>query len=274
MARGQVPSAQRLGTSPMGVGRAACIQTSGKGGRFALEQAPFPGFPLSTHVGSPGMQGGRQRCPRLPAGAPAPGVPACPQRDKAGGDGGDGEGAAQRQQPGWGAAASLPAHRPLRPFAFAGSVPLAPGRGRQGQHSPLAVLQADCGSPVWSARGSSFDAVYCAEMAHGKPDSARRGLGSRGGARGPPRPEALGQAARHPRNATVSPSLPRPGYAADQSSALSSLDCLSSIVDRLSPAEEPGLSLRDADSLSPSASTDSGPETPGTPLPRRTYQAL
>ncbi|RMC09883.1 hypothetical protein DUI87_12669 [Hirundo rustica rustica] len=89
---------------------------------------------------------------------------------------------------------------------------------------------ADCGSPVWSARGSSFDAVYCAEMAH--------------------------------------------GYAADQGSALSSLDCLSSIVDRLSPAEEPGLSLGDADSLSPSASIDSGPETPGTPLPRRTYQAL
>ncbi|TRZ26935.1 hypothetical protein HGM15179_000176 [Zosterops borbonicus] len=90
--------------------------------------------------------------------------------------------------------------------------------------------QADCGSPVWSARGSSFDAVYCAEMAH--------------------------------------------GYAAEQSGALSSLDCLSSIVDRLSPAEEPGLSLRDAASLSPGASIDSGPETPGTPLPRRTYQAL
>lgn len=50
----------------MGVGRVARIQTSGKGGWFALEQAPsqvclgtgrFPGFPLSTHVGSPGMQG-------------------------------------------------------------------------------------------------------------------------------------------------------------------------------------------------------------------------
>ncbi|NWX79659.1 MYF5 factor, partial [Alca torda] len=66
---------------------------------------------------------------------------------------------------------------------------------------------------------------------------------------------------------------PRAGYAAEQSS-LSSLDCLSSIVDRLSPAEEPGLPLRDADSLSPSASIDSGPGTPGTPPPRRTYQAL
>ncbi|NXE79589.1 MYF5 factor, partial [Cochlearius cochlearius] len=63
-------------------------------------------------------------------------------------------------------------------------------------------------------------------------------------------------------------------YGAEQSSALSSLDCLSSIVDRLSPAEEPGLPLRDADSLSPSASIDSGPGTPGTPPPRRTYQAL
>ncbi|NXF07433.1 MYF5 factor, partial [Smithornis capensis] len=87
----------------------------------------------------------------------------------------------------------------------------------------------DCGSPVWSARGSSFDAVYCSEIVH--------------------------------------------GYA-DQSSALSSLDCLSSIVDRLSPGEERGLSLRDADSPSPSASIDSGPGTPGTPPPRRTYQAL
>ncbi|KAK2515187.1 Myf5 [Columba guinea] len=28
---------------------------------------------------------------------------------------------------------------------------------------------ADCGSPVWSARGSSFDAVYCSEMAHAGP---------------------------------------------------------------------------------------------------------
>ncbi|NXX10913.1 MYF5 factor, partial [Podargus strigoides] len=57
------------------------------------------------------------------------------------------------------------------------------------------------------------------------------------------------------------------GYAAEQSSVLSSLDCLSSIVDRLSPAEEPGLPLRDVDSLSPSASIDSGPGTPGTPPP-------
>ncbi|NWH24564.1 MYF5 factor, partial [Grus americana] len=70
------------------------------------------------------------------------------------------------------------------------------------------------------------------------------------------------------------PAAPAAGYVAEQSSALSSLDCLSSIVDRLSPAEEPGLPLRDADSLSPSASIDSGPGTPGTPPPRRTYQAL
>ncbi|XP_068787289.1 myogenic factor 5 [Struthio camelus] len=87
---------------------------------------------------------------------------------------------------------------------------------------------AECSSPGWSARGSSFDTVYCSEMAH--------------------------------------------GYAAEQSSALSSLDCLSSIVDRLSPAEQQP--LRDAASPSPSAGLDSGPGTPGTPPPRRTYQAL
>ncbi|NXY21637.1 MYF5 factor, partial [Atrichornis clamosus] len=125
-----------------------------------------------------------------------------------------------------------------------------PGRSCSEPTSPTSSCSdgmADCGSPVWSARGSSFDAVYCAEISFRDP-AVRR-------CRVPVTP--LGA-----------------GYAADQSSALSSLDCLSSIVDRLSPAEEPGLSLRDADSLSPSASVDSGPETPGTPLPRRTYQAL
>ncbi|XP_035400098.1 myogenic factor 5 [Cygnus olor] len=86
---------------------------------------------------------------------------------------------------------------------------------------------ADCGSPVWPARGSSFEAGYCSEMPH--------------------------------------------GYGAEPSSALSSLDCLSSIVDRLSPGGEP---LRHPGSLSPGASIDSGPGTPGTPPPRRTYQAL
>ncbi|NWI10840.1 MYF5 factor, partial [Crypturellus soui] len=55
---------------------------------------------------------------------------------------------------------------------------------------------AECGSsPGWSARGGSFDALYCPEVAH--------------------------------------------GYAAEPSGALSSLDCLSSIVDRLSPAPQP-----------------------------------
>lgn len=91
-----------------------------------------------------------------------------------------------------------------------------------------------------------------------------------------PAPQALGEGSAAPRGNALRVPVPPlgAGYAAEQSSALSSLDCLSSIVDRLSPAEEPGLSLRDADSLSPSASIDSGPETPGTPLPRRTYQAL
>uniref|UniRef100_A0A674G6Y5 Myogenic factor n=1 Tax=Taeniopygia guttata TaxID=59729 RepID=A0A674G6Y5_TAEGU len=129
---------------------------------------------------------------------------------------------------------------------------------------------ADCGSPVWSARGSSFEAVYCAEMSHGKPVSAGRGQ-RRGRAAPLPAPGG-GSAAPAVTRARVPRAPLGAGYAADQSSALSSLDCLSSIVDRLSPAEEPGLSLRDADSLSPSI--DSGPETPGTPLPRRTYQAL
>ncbi|OXB73907.1 UNVERIFIED_CONTAM: hypothetical protein H355_008102 [Colinus virginianus] len=117
---------------------------------------------------------------------------------------------------------------------------------------------ADCGSPVWPARGSSFEAGYCPETPHGKA----------GGGRGWPGCGGLGWAARGKRLAPV------PGYAAERSGALSSLDCLSSIVDRLSPAEEPGLPLRHAGSLSPGASIDSGPGTPGSPPPRRTYQAL
>lgn len=184
---------------------------------------------------------------------------------------GRGEGAAQGRQPGLGAAAPLSPAGLYGPFSPRGA-PAGPGRGRQGRHSPLAVLQADCGSPVWSARGSSFDAVYCAEMAHGKPDPTRRGA-AWGQRRPGPAPRAWGGSAARG-NAALSPPPPGAGYAAEQSGALSSLDCLSSIVDRLSPAEEPGLSLRDAASLSPSASIDSGPETPGTPLPRRTYQAL
>nr|P34061.1 RecName: Full=Myogenic factor 5; Short=Myf-5; AltName: Full=Myogenic factor 3 [Coturnix japonica] len=68
------------------------------------------------------------------------------------------------------------------------------------------------------------------------------------------------------------PEMPH-AYATEQSGALSSLDCLSRIVDRLSPAEEPGLPLRHAGSLSPGASIDSGARTPGSPPPR-TYQAL
>ncbi|XP_066490597.1 myogenic factor 5 [Tiliqua scincoides] len=47
-------------------------------------------------------------------------------------------------------------------------------------------------------------------------------------------------------------------YASDASRALSSLDCLSNIVDRISPSsDQPGLPLQDTASLSPSASPDS-----------------
>nr|XP_047934844.1 myogenic factor 5 isoform X1 [Anser cygnoides] len=123
---------------------------------------------------------------------------------------------------------------------------------------------ADCGSPVWPARGSSFEAGFCSEMPHGK-----AGIGGRGDREGP--------GARRDRVAVRGAAVTRPclapasGYGAEPSSALSSLDCLSSIVDRLSPGGEP---LRHPGSLSPGASIDSGPGTPGTPPPRRTYQAL
>lgn len=52
-------------------------------------------------------------------------------------------------------------------------------RGRTGRHWPLAVLQADCGSPVWPARGSSFEAGYCREMPHGKAGGGRGAGGGR-----------------------------------------------------------------------------------------------
>lgn len=74
-------------------------------------------------------------------------------------------------QPGWSAPEGPP---PALPGCFAGL------RGRTGRHWPLAVLQADCGSPVWPARGSSFEAGYCPEMPHGK---AGGGRGARGGRR-------------------------------------------------------------------------------------------
>uniref|UniRef100_A0A8B9NBQ0 Myogenic factor n=1 Tax=Accipiter nisus TaxID=211598 RepID=A0A8B9NBQ0_9AVES len=140
---------------------------------------------------------------------------------------------------------------------------------------------ADCGSPVWSARGSSFDAVYCPEMAHGKAAPPAGGGGGgvcgeagSGGWRCPAGVAVVSRCTALPLLITPHHPPPAPGYAAEQGSALSSLDCLSSIVDRLSPAEEPALPPRHADPLSPSASIDSGPGTPGTTPPRRTYQAL
>lgn len=89
-----------------------------------------------------------------------------------------------------GGAGALPAG--FTAFSLRGERPSSPGGRWPGQDSLLAVLQADCGSPVWSARGSSFDAVYCSEMAHGKPDppaAAAAGDG-RGAA---PLPAALGE---------------------------------------------------------------------------------
>lgn len=61
--------------------------------------------------------------------------------------------------------------------------------------------------------------------------------------------------------------------AADKSS-LSSLDCLSSIVDRITSAERNELSLQDTASLSPVASTNSQPATPGASSSRLIYHVL
>ncbi|KAK1340888.1 LOW QUALITY PROTEIN: hypothetical protein QTO34_017285 [Cnephaeus nilssonii] len=62
-------------------------------------------------------------------------------------------------------------------------------------------------------------------------------------------------------------------YATDKSS-LSSLDCLSSIVDRITNSEQPGLPLQHPASLSPVASTDSQPATPGASSSRLIYHVL
>lgn len=62
-------------------------------------------------------------------------------------------------------------------------------------------------------------------------------------------------------------------YATEKSS-LSSLDCLSSIVDRITNSEQPGLPLQDPASLSPVASTDSQPATPGASSSRLIYHVL
>ncbi|XP_074076906.1 myogenic factor 5 [Macrotis lagotis] len=89
---------------------------------------------------------------------------------------------------------------------------------------------AECNSPVWSRRNSSFDSVYCPDMTN------------------------------------VS--------STEKNSTLSSLDCLSSIVDRISSSDQPVLTLQDPASLSPIASTDSQPEAPGAPNSRLIYHVL
>ncbi|XP_021030823.1 myogenic factor 5 [Mus caroli] len=61
--------------------------------------------------------------------------------------------------------------------------------------------------------------------------------------------------------------------AADKSS-LSSLDCLSSIVDRITSTEPSELALQDTASLSPAASTNSQPATPGSSSSRLIYHVL
>lgn len=100
-----------------------------------------------------------------------------------------------------------------------------PGGARRGRHSPLAVLQADCGSPVWPARGSSFEAGYCSEMPHGKAGSGGRGGGSgQGRTGGPGRGRGAGGsgnellASPRPQGTARSPAAPCPAWTASPTS--------------------------------------------------------
>ncbi|XP_044133199.1 myogenic factor 5 [Bufo gargarizans] len=63
-------------------------------------------------------------------------------------------------------------------------------------------------------------------------------------------------------------------FATNKLSALSSLDCLSNIVDRITSAEQCGLPLHDSNSSSLSTSTDSIPSTPETSDSRPVYHVL
>lgn len=191
------------------------------------------------------------------------------------GRGGDVEGAAQRQ-PGRGAPAPIP-RRALRRFPSGRSVPPAPASGSPGRAGtrPSLSCRPTAAAPSGRREAAASTPSTAPRWPAVSPTCGERGVEEAAAAAGgAPLPVAF--TARDlavTRCRAVTPPPPAAGYAAEQSS-LSSLDCLSSIVDRLSPAEEPGLPLRDADSLSPSASIDSGPGTPGTPPPRRTYQAL
>ncbi|XP_053112682.1 myogenic factor 5 [Hemicordylus capensis] len=89
---------------------------------------------------------------------------------------------------------------------------------------------AECNSPLWSRRNSTYNNVYCSDL--------------------------------------------QSVYSSDASTALSSLDCLSSIVDRISSSDQPGLPLQGTASLSPSASPESQPSTPETPHSRLIYHVL
>ncbi|XP_066580489.1 myogenic factor 5 [Amia ocellicauda] len=62
-------------------------------------------------------------------------------------------------------------------------------------------------------------------------------------------------------------------YSSERNPAVSSLECLSSIVERLSAADPSVLVGRDSSALSPS-STDSQPSTPGTPAAHPVYHVL
>ncbi|XP_042323913.1 myogenic factor 5 [Sceloporus undulatus] len=87
--------------------------------------------------------------------------------------------------------------------------------------------QAECNSPMWSRRNSTYSNVYCSDL----PNEA--------------------------------------------STALSSLDCLSSIVDRISSSDQAGLSLQDTEvSLSPSGSPLSQPGSPESLRPKLIYHVL
>ncbi|XP_075455071.1 myogenic factor 5 [Ascaphus truei] len=63
-------------------------------------------------------------------------------------------------------------------------------------------------------------------------------------------------------------------HSTNKITALSSLDCLSSIVDRISSSDQSVLQLQDSISLSPTTSTDSLPRTPNTPDSRPIYHVL
>ncbi|XP_053883269.1 myogenic factor 5 isoform X2 [Malaclemys terrapin pileata] len=89
---------------------------------------------------------------------------------------------------------------------------------------------AECNSPAWSRRNSRFDTVYC------------------------PDPHSV---------FSITFALL---CSTDKSTTLSSLDCLSSIVDRISStSDQAALPLRDTASLPANASLDSQPGTPRTP---------